>query len=49
VYNNENLNDDRVKFDQHPSSNIDGKMISNESSKASSSQSKSIDIDTLSC
>jgi hypothetical protein len=42
--NNENLNDDRVKSDEHQYSNIDGKIISNESSKASSSQSKSIDI-----
>jgi hypothetical protein len=43
IHNNENLSDDRVKFDDYQYSNVEGKMISNQSSKASSSQSKLID------
>jgi hypothetical protein len=41
IQDNENLS---VKIDDNQYRYVDGKMISNQSSKASSSQSKSIDI-----
>jgi hypothetical protein len=44
IRNNGDLNDNKIKFDESQYNKVERKLISNESSKLSSSQSKSIDV-----